>query len=650
MVKFRSTFCATNCLLLTSLATLVASPAISQPVRRFPTTDAIPQPARRLPNTDAVLIQLAPTTIFSSSGFNGQPQELSLGENRISGASSIRVPPGTVAVLYQFADDAGGYGVSVDVMEDQSDLASFGLDRVAFVRIFAARKDNLFSYARGAMRDGQYIPGHWERDRASGNPVSAVGVAVASPPLPARGATIATAVQRQGPVWTISHLGTQSSADADTWALADRQMGVMGSDYRGPQRIGDAAFERASNNVAIPDWINFWYPNPPSMPANDHRGRTKRTLVGNILDKLTKNWSGIVMEQGPGGLQARTISGEYDLSSPPGIANIHGTYQDFDLNVDVLPYADYQYLIQDAHRPERSTIKTMKDLVDSDNDPCTDPFVRVEAEVDSSDTAKQKLVTALRSRIGKPVAMYGPWIYDVGHCDHPEIHPAEQIWWTDTAFTDYAGNVKVYNLNVIADSSKRFWWRSQMDGSNKMHPWGAPPITGVFAIAFELTLNQETTVQSGKQYKVQDVDFYNIKILPDNSRSFDLKYNGSTLVSFVPGSPVFNVSYEGVGLKPGSPNVVRGFLVIETTVGTVTQKSNRGVILQGSSPTYIDVPPGADPDLVDQRIEQQIFEKTAGHYLFRLIETSLRNEPQTLGSAGGSTLRDPLSAPAHPQR
>jgi hypothetical protein len=578
-----------------------------------------------------MLVPSSAATIYPSSGFGGQAQELAIGDHRVSGASSIRVAPGTVAIVYQFADDAGGYGVSVDLMEDQPDLAKFGLDQVALVTVFAAKRDVLY-WARGAMRDGQYVPGHWERERASGaTPVN--DVAVASPPLPSRGATLATTVERQGSVWTITHLGDQSSGDDFAWALADRQMGVIGSDYRGPQRIGDAAFERASNNVAIPDWINFWYPNPPSMPANDHRGRTKRTLVGNILDKVTKNWSGTVLEQGPNGIMVpRAINGEYELSSAPHVSDIHGTYEDFDLNVDVLPYADYQYLIRDSHRPERSTIKYMKDLVDSDHDPCTDPFIKVEAEIDSSDVAKQKLATALHSRIGKPVAMYGPWIYDLGHCDHPEIHPAEEIWWTDTANTGYAGTVKQYNLNVIADSSKRFWWRNQMDGDNKMHPWGAPPITGLFAVAFEVPLNQMTIMQSGKQYKVQDVDFYNVKILPDNSPSFDLTYNGSTLVRFVPGSPAFTVSYEGVGLKPGTSNIVRGFLVIETTVGSVQQKSTRGVVLNGSSPQYIDVPEGSDPDTVDQRIESQIFEKTAGHYLFRLIETSLANQPQIMGT------------------
>lgn len=620
MVKSQSRFrAAPLCVLfiysISSTAALVAAPPFARTVRV-------------LPQDRVMLVATTSATIYSSSEFGGEAQELGVGDHRVAGVSSIRVAPGTVAVLYQLADDVGGYGVSVDVMEDHSDLTALGLDKVAFVTVFPATRENLYYWARGAIRDGQYVPGHWERNRVAGNPVANT-IAVASPPLPGRSQSVATAIQHEGSVWTISHLGTQSSADEAGWTLADGQMGVIGSDYRGPQRIGDAAFERASNNVAIPDWINFWYPNPPSLAPNDHRGRSKRTLVGNILDKLTKNWTGTVFDAGSN--QPRVISGEYELSSPPHVSDIHGTYQDFDLNFDVTPFADFAYLISDAHRPERSTIKSMKDLVDSDHDPCTDPFIKVEAEIDSSDVAKQKLVAGLSQRIGKPIALYGPWIYDVGHCDHPEIHPAEQIWWSDMESTGYAGTVKVYHLNLIADSSKRFLWRSQMDGDNKGHPWGAPPVTGVFAIAFEVPMNQETTLQSGKQFKVQDVDFYNVKILPDSSPSFDLRYNGSTLVSFVPGSPVFGVSYEGVGLKPGTSNIVRGLLVIETTVGSVSQKATRGALVNGNAVQYVDVPQGADPDQVDERIESQIFEKTPGHYLFRVIEMPLSNQPQAVG-------------------
>lgn len=608
------------CLILTLTVALAAGASQAQPV-------GVARPF------GGPVLQLArqTATIYPASGFGGAPQELAIGDHRVGGASSIRVAPGLVAILYQFADDVGGYGVSIDVMEDQADLAALGLDRVAYVSVFAATKDK-YVWVRGSAQTGSYVPGHWERARANGS-TSNTAVAVASPPLPSRGHTVATAISNEGPVWTITHLGDQSHSDEAQWAHAQQQLGVIGSDYRGPQRIGDAAVERASNNIAIPDSINFWYPNPPSLPESDHRGRFKRTLVGNVLDKITKNWSNTITVQDPITRQwkQQTFSGEYELSAAPSIANIPGTFRDFDLNVDILPYADYQYLIKESHRPERSTLTWVKNkaaslgITDYDHNPCTDPFIGLEAEIDSSDSAKNKLLNALRSRIGKPVAVYGPWIYDIGHCHHPEIHPAEEIWWTDTAFTDYAGTVNRYNLNVIADASGRFLWRHQMDGDNKMRPWAAPPITGTFAVAFEVPLGETAARRAGKRFTVQDVDFYNVKVLPEIGKSFDLRYQGQTLVSFVPTSPIFTVSYEGVGLKPGSPDIVRGFLVIDVTVGSVRQKKSGKIVLPPS--TVINVPDGADPDAVPELVEPLVFEKTPGHYLFRLIETSFTNTP-----------------------
>lgn len=548
--------------------------------------------------------------IYSKKNFAGQSMVLPTGDNRLTDLkpASIRVPAGTVAYLYQYVDSGGGYGILVDLMEDHADLAEFGLSgNVSLITVFPSTRQGLV-WARNRITNGQFVPGHWERSRAGGGgPVNTV--AVASPPMPGHAPTAPTAIQQQGTRWTITTLGPQSSGDAARWNSADATMGVIGSDFRGSHEIGSAAIERASNNTFIPDWLNFWYPN---KQRNDHRSVVyfKRTLTGVIADKITKNWSFKVVEQGI----VRTISGTYELSDAPHVSNITGTYQDFDLNVDVQPFADYQYLIRDSHAPERSLEKRMKDLVDSDHDPCTDPFFVVEGEIDSSDVMKQKLATSLHDRIGKQVALYGPWIYDIGHCDHPEIHPAEQIWWTDYV----ANKASVYHLNVLADSSKRFIWRSQMDDGTKLHPWAAPPITGVFALAFEVPMSTTTANMTTQRFEVANVDFFNVKSISSVDRVYDLVYQGRPLVSFVPKGDVFNVSYENVGLKPGTTNIVRGFLVIETTVGSVKQIATRGVYLSGTQPVTVNVPQGSDPDKVDQRIEQQIFQKTPGHYAFTI--------------------------------
>jgi hypothetical protein len=552
--------------------------------------------------------------IFERKNFTGRSQTLTNGNNALTGFSpeSIRVPRGVLAYLYEFADAGGGFGISVDLLEDQRDLSRFRMSRVSLIAVSASTRPG-FSWARGRQVNGQFVPGRWERSRAGGNPVNTV--AVASPPLPGHLPTAPTSIRQQGATWTITTLGPQSVVDDVRWRSASATDGVIGSDFRGAQEIGSAAFERASNNFAIPDWFDFWFPN---KQANDHRSIVyfKRTLAGVITDKLTKNFSGQVRSTDG---TVRTISGTYELSDVPNVSDIKGTFQDFDLNIDVQPFGDYQYLIKDSHAPERSTIKFLKDLVDSDHDPCTDPFFMVKAEVDARDSAKQSIVRSLLPRIGKPVAAYGPWVFDVGHCSHPEIHPAEEIWWTDRT-----PNGEVYHLNVFADSSGRFWFRSQMDGDRKLHPWGAPPITGLFAIAFEVPIGTPSAVTTGGQrFDVASVDSLNVARVPDGDTAHDLVLGGTTLVSFVPHGDAFKVSYENVGLKPGSSNVVRGFLVIETTVGRVTQIATRATVNTGNQTVVVRVPPGSDPDKVDQQVERAAFHKEAGHFVFTVTRSDL---------------------------
>ena len=90
-------------------------------------------------------------------------------------------------------------------------------------------------------------------------------------------------------------------------------MGVIGSDFRGPQEIGSAHFERASNNALIPDWLNFWFPN---KQPNDHRSIDVLQEDADrpfITDKITKNWSGVVFYVDADG-RPRKISGTYRCS------------------------------------------------------------------------------------------------------------------------------------------------------------------------------------------------------------------------------------------------------------------------------------------------------------------------------------------------
>jgi phospholipase C len=135
---------------------------------------------------------MAPITLFEIVNFGGQAVGVDEGSTRFSTpaqlkdfASSIRVAPGHCAVLYEHANEFGGYGLSVDLLEDCPSLSAYGFDKkLSFIRVFRTERDG-YLYARGRMSDGTYVPGHWERKRAGGSPArDAATVAVVGPALP----------------------------------------------------------------------------------------------------------------------------------------------------------------------------------------------------------------------------------------------------------------------------------------------------------------------------------------------------------------------------------------------------------------------------------------------------------------------------------
>ena len=158
--------------------------------------------------------------------------------------------------------------------------------------------------------------------------------------------------------------------------------------------------------------------------------------------------------------------------------------------------------------------------------------------------------------------------------------------------------------------------------------WGAPPISGLFAIAFEAPIDARPVVpREGKRFEVRNVGFSNVATVPNSNMVYNLVYRGRTLVSFIPHNDAFKVSYENVGLKEGTSNIVRGFLVIETTVGTVKQIATNATYKDGDHQVSVDVPEGTDPDSVDHRIEKAVFQKEGGHYMFTVTRTDSGRPP-----------------------
>jgi phospholipase C len=133
---------------------------------------------------------MSAVTLFSNPQFAGSSVSLNEGHTRFTAdfndaARSIRVAPGYCAVLYEHANEYGGYGASVDLLEDCPDLSVYGFNRkTSHVHIFRTERPG-FVWARASIRDGQFVSGHWERQRAGGGSPNS-NVAVVAPPVTPR--------------------------------------------------------------------------------------------------------------------------------------------------------------------------------------------------------------------------------------------------------------------------------------------------------------------------------------------------------------------------------------------------------------------------------------------------------------------------------
>jgi phospholipase C len=130
-------------------------------------------------------------TLYENRQFDGPSITVGEGDTRLptpaelnDAASSIRVPAGYCAILYEHANENGGYGSWVDLLEDCADLSAYGFDKkTSYVRVFPAEREG-FVWIRNSLRDGNFVPGHWERKRAGGSTTPSGSGAVVAPPAP----------------------------------------------------------------------------------------------------------------------------------------------------------------------------------------------------------------------------------------------------------------------------------------------------------------------------------------------------------------------------------------------------------------------------------------------------------------------------------
>lgn len=157
-------------LALLSLPLIFGPPSYAQAPPTIPTSDS-----GQLSSCDKQGEQSV--VLYDQPAFRGRAKYFGVGGCRLFNeadfndlASSIKVPKGMAAVVYEHADEGGGFGEWVDFLEDQSDLSTYRFDKkISYVEVFPITRGPLV-YVRNKIENGRFVKGVWVAGGESGSP------------------------------------------------------------------------------------------------------------------------------------------------------------------------------------------------------------------------------------------------------------------------------------------------------------------------------------------------------------------------------------------------------------------------------------------------------------------------------------------------
>jgi hypothetical protein len=245
-----------------------------------------------------------------------------------------------------------------------------------------------------------------------------------------------------------------------------------------------------------------------------------------------------------------------------GVAN-YGDESDW--NIQILPDPPFEELITDA-------LPYQKDNWYASGDWKTSPDGRflIEAEITpderrygnpwfSNETEKSPL-------LNKKLTVYGPFVREEAHGNHPEIHPAEQIWWREP-------NDQHIVLLVI-DDSNRFDDFGDFNGDRVTltppNPWVAEQgQRATLSYAFEINPS------SGGAYiaiqAIDDQDFFTGEEFADagTGTKHTIRYKGNIVLTVQEAEEtdkIIGVKFSNVCFNTAK-GTLQGFVDISTAIG-----------------------------------------------------------------------------------
>ena len=293
--------------------------------------------------------------------------------------------------------------------------------------------------------------------------------------------------------------------------------------------------------------------------------------------------------------------------------------QEKDFNLHVLPSSAFSYQIEKSIVRYNPNLK-FGGVLSID---CIDNWVKCESTLamEGEITADDEFIAnpnnpwlGIKNLTGtsslflnQNIGMYGPWVNEEVHCNHPEIHPVEMLW-SETVFP----NVKY--LCLFQDDSDRFGYYSnfpdyedasdKVEAMKKVHPWAATPLSGQFFIAFELNLIKKQKIN----YTIDVQASREVVTTIAEAQIPAKEYQGKTRVIKNNGVEVFRVTEQqenpnDVGIrfelfKNKEGNKILGYMVISAAVSrNLDGKEGYMVIrldktITDLNPATIDIEPG----------------------------------------------------------
>ena len=193
-------------------------------------------------------------------------------------------------------------------------------------------------------------------------------------------------------------------------------------------------------------------------------------------------------------------------------------------------------------------------------------FMGVQVPVEPDESKATSVLTT-----NDTLCLYGPWVQDLGHSDHAEIHPSEVVWWRDRA------TGAIYAL-VLQDDSNRFDRQGDFrmdDQPNWSRPWSAFPRWTELRVAFAA----DASGTAPGLITVDDVEAHRILTRYNGAASLDgddgamhaLQYNGNIVMQVAEleaPSDRIGVRFADVcRLSTDGGELLIGYVALQTVIG-----------------------------------------------------------------------------------